>query len=99
MKKSSLCVSRTHGINAPYGGRTYLPVQLEALGRLPDHSLPGFLLHAEGHGLLGLPDEQVPHGHVVHPLLLHHIFLGLGQTPHHLMTTTQQTQTGERVRG
>lgn len=64
----------------------YRPAQLHALGRFPDMSCSGFLLHSDMHGLLGLPDKQVPHGHIVNPLLCNILLLGLHQTANNIMT-------------
>lgn len=44
------------------------------------------------HGLLGLPDKQVPHGHILDALLRHLLVLSLHQTANSFMTgdTTNQ---------
>lgn len=71
--------------------RIYRLAQLQALGRFSDMRCSGFLLHPNLHSLPGLPDKQVPHGHIVNPLLWYLLLLGLHQTANNFMTGAQQT--------
>lgn len=77
-------------------GGIYRPGQFHPLCRLPDVHRPGFLLHLDFHGLLGLPDKQVPHGHIVDPLLCGFLLLGLDQTANNIMA---EVETDKQFRG
>lgn len=51
---------------------------------------PGFLLNLDLHHLLGLPDKEVPHGHIVDPLLCGvRLVLGLDQTANNIVAEAE----------
>lgn len=67
-------------------GNRYRLAQLHPLCRFPHMCRPGLLLHLDAHSLPGLPNKQVPHGHILNPLLRNLLLLRLHQTAYNIMT-------------
>lgn len=75
--------------SGPSGRRTgnrYRLAQLHPLCRFPHTRGPGLGLHLDGHSLPGLPNKQVPHGHVLNALLRNLLILRLHQTAYNIVT-------------
>lgn len=73
-------------------GKHYRLAQLHSLCRFPHSCCSGLLLHLDVHSLPGLPDKQVPHGHILNPLLWHVLLLSLHQTTNSLVTDVREKQ-------